>query len=106
MVWKSIHDTGLTVVFQIINDENSDFSLARMQHILPLLERWRRKNLRFVLVYDAELIRELLTLIGEPFNNSSYIWYFSRGNLISSGVGWKLRYVAETIWKHYYGEQS
>ena len=55
-----------------------------------------------MLVYDAELIRELLKLSGEPFNNSSYIWYFSTGKLIDCGVQWKLRYVAENIWKHYY----
>lgn len=37
-------------------------------------KRRRRDHLRFVLVYDAELIRELLKLSGEPFNNNSYIW--------------------------------
>lgn len=74
MVWKSIHDPGLTVIFQIINDESSDFSLAGVGRVLvqeqkerahetnflqAVLERWRRQHLRFVLVYDAELIREV-----------------------------------------------
>jgi hypothetical protein len=59
---------GLTVIFQIINDENSDFSLAgyaiqlvtisdlclaSMGRVLSLLVGWRREHLRFVLVYDA-----------------------------------------------------
>jgi hypothetical protein len=101
MVWQSIHDPGLTVIFQIINDENSDFSLAGISRVLTLLESWRRPLLRFVLVYDAELIRELLKLSGEPFNNSSYIWYFSTGKLIDCGIALKLRYVSENIWRHH-----
>lgn len=101
MVWQSIHDPGLTVIFQIINDENSDFSLAGISRVLTLLESWRRPLLRFVLVYDAELIRELLKLSGEPFNNSSYIWYFSNGKLIDCGIALKLRYVSENIWRHH-----
>jgi hypothetical protein len=101
MVWQSIYNPGLTVIFQIINDENSDFSLAGISRVLALLERWRRPLLRFVLVYDAELIRELLKLSGEPFNNSSYIWYFSQGKLIDCGIALKLRYVSENIWRHH-----
>jgi hypothetical protein len=65
------------------------------------LSSWRRPLLRFVLVYDAELIRELLKLSGEPFNNSSYIWYFSQGKLIDCGIALKLRYVSENIWRHH-----
>merc|ERR1712146_83415 len=102
MVWKAIHGPGLTVIFQVINDENSDFSLSNVGRVLALLERWRRPHLRFVLVYDAELIRELLKLSGEPFNNQSYIWYFSAGRMIDNGVQYKMRYVVEQVFKHYY----
>lgn len=65
LVWSSIYDAGLTVIFQIINGAESDFSLANMSNVLRMLARWRRPSLRFVLVYDAELVRELLKLSGD-----------------------------------------
>ena len=34
MVWKAIHGGGLTVVFQIVDDENSDFSLKGVGRVL------------------------------------------------------------------------
>jgi hypothetical protein len=102
MVWKSIHDPGLTVVLQLINSSESDFSLTNVPQVLQAIERWQRPGLRFVLVYDAELVRELLKLSNCRFNNTSFIWYFSKGRLIDGSVQWKLKYVSEVVWKHYY----
>jgi len=102
MVWKSIHDPGLTVVLQLINSSESDFSLTNVPRVLQAVERWQRPGLRFVLVYDAELVRELLKLSNCRFNNTSFIWYFSKGRLIDGSVQWKLKYVSEVVWKHYY----
>jgi hypothetical protein len=105
-VWKSIHDPGLTVIFQIspptAQASSADFSLKSIGPLLNNLKRWNRPHLRFVLVYDAELIRELLKLSGEKFSNNTYVWYFQKGRLIECSLQWKLKYVAENMWKHYY----
>jgi hypothetical protein len=106
-VWKSIQEDGLTVIFQIchpntVTDQHSDFSLKNIGVLLDHLQSWNRPNLRFALVYDAELIRELLKISGQKFNNTGLVMYFSKGKLIESAIQWKLKYVAENIWKHYY----
>jgi hypothetical protein len=73
-VWKSIHDPGLTVIFQICHPsiaQKTDFSLERVGELLDTLDGWNRPNLRFILVYDAEVVRALLRLSHEkvcPFN--------------------------------------
>jgi len=105
LVWKSIHDVGLTVIFQICHPstaQNTDFSLKNLKLLLSKVAAWKRPFLRFVFVYDAGLTRELLKLSNEKFNNSSYVWYFSKGKLIECTLQWKLKYVGENIWKHYY----
>jgi len=110
LVWKSIHDPGLTVIFQICqtddSNQKSDFKLKNIGILLEKLNEWERHNLRFVLVYDAELIRELFKLSRKKFTNSSYVWYFSYGRLIECSLQWKLKYVGENMWKHYYLTQQ
>jgi hypothetical protein len=67
-VWKSIHDSGLTTIFPISPSaapNSTDFSLKNIRELLDAIQSWDRPNLRFVLVYDAELIRELLKLSGQ-----------------------------------------
>jgi hypothetical protein len=36
------------------------------------------------------------------FNDSSYVWFFSRGKLVECVMQKKLKYITENVWKHYY----
>jgi hypothetical protein len=74
-VWKSIHDAGLTTIFPITAaaPNGSDFSLKNIKELVDAIQSWDRPNLRFVLVYDAELIRELLKLSGQKVRSDLYL---------------------------------